>query len=240
MAHYLIEFRFQSKRIRTYLKSMIYSINRRFGVGKRKHVPHITLVGPIETNNEKRLISDFVRICSQTELMKFKGNGFGTFDNNRVVFVNITPNEKFNEFRVNLSKTLKEYCKLPAHNKREEKDRFGYHSTLAMKLNQNEFNSIKNYIKNKPAPDFTQIVMRVTLLRGGRILREYDFLQRRLFNRRQALNKHITRRSKTLLKEFMQGRYNPNKKVGQITEPIRSITKSSLLFKRIISIFTGK
>ena len=82
-----------------------------------------------------------------------------------------------------------------------------------MKLNQNEFNSIKNHIKNKPAPNFTQIVMRVTLLKNGRILREYDFLQRKLLNRRQALNKHITRRSKTLLKEFMQGGYNPNNKV---------------------------
>jgi hypothetical protein len=55
--------------------------------------------------------------------------------------------------------------------------------------------------------------MRVTLLKYGRILREYDFLQRKLLNRRQALNKHITRRSKTLLKEFMQGRYHPNNKV---------------------------
>jgi 2'-5' RNA ligase len=240
MAHYLIEFRFQSKRIRTYLKSMIYSINKKFGVGKRKHVPHITLVGPITTNDERRLISDFARICSQTKLMKFKGNGFGTFDNNRVVFVNIIPNERFNEFRVNLSKTLKEYCKLPAHNKREEQDRFGYHSTLAMKLNQDEFNSIKNYIKNRAPPDFTQIVMRVTLLRGGKILREYDFLQRRLFNRRQAMNKHITRRSKTLLKEFMQGRYNPDKKVGQKLDNFNGISKSPSFFKKIISWFTGK
>lgn len=240
MAHYLIEFRFQSKRIRIYLTSMIYGINRKFSVGKRKHVPHITLVGPIETNNERRLIFDFARICFQTKLMKFKGNGFGTFDNNRVVFVNIIPNERFNEFRVNLSKTLKEYCKLPTHNKREEKDRFGYHSTLAMKLNQNEFDSIKNYIKNKPAPDFTQIVMRVTLLKGGRILREYDFLQRRLLNRRQALNKHITKRSKTLLKKFMQGRYDPNKRISQKVEKINNIHESSSLFKKIISFFTGK
>lgn len=240
MAHYLIEFRFQSKRIRTYLKSMIYSINKKFGVGKRKHIPHITLVGPLTTNNERRLVSNFARICSQTKLMKFKGSGFGTFDNNRVVFVNITPDERFNEFRVNLSKTLNEYCKLPAHNKREEHDRFGYHSTLAMKLDQNEFNQIKNYIRDKPAPDFTQIVMRVTLLKGGRILKEYDFIQRKLFNRRQALNKHITGRSKTLLKEFMQGRYNPDKKISQKLENFNNTSKSVSFFKRIISLFTKK
>lgn len=216
MARYLIEFRFQSKRIQTYLKHMIYGINRKFGVGKRKHVPHITLVGPITTNKERRLISDFARICSKTELMKFKGDGFGTFDNNRVVFVNIGAGEKLNEFRINLVNALRPYCNLQSQDKKNEKDRFGYHSTLAMKLNQNEFNSIKNHIKNKPIPNFTQIVMRVTLLKDGRILREYDFLQRKLLNRRQALNKHITRRSKTLLKGFMQGRYNPNNRIKSI------------------------
>jgi 2'-5' RNA ligase len=216
MAQYLIEFRFQSKRMQTYLKSMIYGINRKFGVGRRKHVPHITLVGPIITRNERRLIADFARICSKTGLMKFKGDGFGTFESNRVVFVNVIAGEKLNEFRINLVDTLRSYCNLQSQDKRKELDRFGYHSTLAMKLDQNEFNLIKSYIKNKPAPNFTQIVMRVTLLKGGRILREYDFLQRRLLNRRQALNKHITRRSKTLLREFMRGRYNPNNKIKSI------------------------
>ena len=210
MTHYLIEFRFQSKRIRTYLQSMIYGINRKFGVGKKKHIPHITLVGPLTTNNEKRLISDFTRICSETPLMKFKGKGFGTFDSNKVVYLNIAPSEKLNEFRIKLSDSLREYCKLQSQDKRKDKDKFGYHSTLAMKLNPREFNSIKNYIKNKPAPEFTQIVMRITLLRDGRILREYDFLQRKILNRRQALNKHITKRSKILLKEFMNEKYNSN------------------------------
>jgi|SRR3989344_2667813 len=228
MAQYLIEFRFQSKRIQTYLKGMIYGINRRFGVGKRKHVPHITLVGPITTNNERRLIADFSRICSKTELMKFKGNGFGTFDNNRVVFVNIGASEKLNEFRINLVENLRSYCNLQSQDKKKEIERFGYHSTLAMKLEQNEFNSIKNYIKNKSVPNFTQIVMRVTLLKNGRILREYDFLQRRLLNRRQALNKHITRRSKILLKEFMQGRYHPSNKVES-----NDITKRESLMTKI-------
>ena len=146
MTHYLIEFRFQSKRIRNYLKEMIYEINKKFRVGKRKHIPHITLVGPLTTNNERRLISDFARICSETPLMKFKGKGFGTFDSNRVVFFNILPNEGFNEFRIKLSKTLKEYCKLPSHNKREEIDRFGYHSTLAMNLNKKIISKINQLL----------------------------------------------------------------------------------------------
>jgi|SRR3989339_638468 len=240
MANYLIEFRFQSKRIRTYLKAMIYEVNRKFHVGKRKHIPHISLVGPFTTTNEKRLLSDFGRICSESPMMKFKGKEFGTFDSNRVVFVNILPNERFNEFRVNLSKTLKEYCKLPAHNKREEKDRFGYHSTLAMNLNPREFDLIKRYIKNKSPPDFTQIVMRITLLRNGKILREYDFLQRKLLNRRQALDRNLLRHSKSLLKSFIQERYNTNSRIrnNETQRADTFIRKNTILDK--IKFFFGR
>jgi len=232
MANYIIEFRFQSKRIRSYLKEMIYEINKRFGVGKKKHVPHITLVGPITTNQEQRLISDFARICSETALMKFKGRGFGTFDSNKVVFVNIGPSDKLNNFRITLVQALKSYCSLQSQDKRT--DNFGYHSTLAMNLNQKEFDLIKEHIKNKQAPDFTQIIMRVTLLKKGKILREYDFMQRRLFNRRQAKNKRVLTRSKSLLKLFMQGKYNP-----KMRTPSKNIVKKTIL-ERIISFFTRK
>ena len=232
MIHYLIEFRFQSAKIRKYLKGMIYDVNRKFHVGKKRHIPHITLVGPLTTNNEKRLISDFVRVCSETRLMKFKGNGFGTFDSNRVVYINIGASERLNEFRIKLAETLRPYCKLQSHDKRKDEDRFGYHSTLAMKLSENEFTRIKNYIRNKPEPNFSQVVMRITLLKGGKILREYDFLQKRLLNRRQALNKHITRNSKELLRRFFDGTYNPDERVHKFEEP-----KPKSLWDRIKSFF---
>src|SRR3989344_6387890 len=195
MAYYLIEFRFQSAKIKRYLKGMIYDVNRKFHAGKKRHIPHITLVGPLETNNERRLICDFARICSETKLMKFKGNGFGTFDSNRVVYVKIGASERLNEFRIKLVETLRPYCKLQSHDKRKDDDKFGYHSTLAMNLSENEFDRIKNYINSKQEPKFSQVVMRITLLKRGKILKEYDFLQKRLLNRRQALNKHVRRNS---------------------------------------------
>ena len=210
MAAYLIEFRFQSKKIRSYLKGMIWEVNRKFHVGRRKHVPHITLVGPIATANEQQLISDFGRICSQTPLMKFKGSGFGTFDSRRVVFVKIIPGKNLDNFRRELYHVLKGYCRLSEFDHEGDQADFSYHSTLVMNLGPREFETIKEYIKNKTPPEFGQIVMRVTLLKNGRILREYDFLQRRMLNRSQALNHRISRRSKMLLKQFMQGQYNPN------------------------------
>ena len=225
MTTYLIEFRFQSKKAKDYLKGMVYEINRTFRVSRKKHVPHITLVGPITTHNEKRLISDFSRICSETKLMKFKVNGFGTFDNNKIVFVNIDASDRLNEFRVNLLNTLRFYCNLPQTSKRTDKDKFGYHTTLAMHLDQREFDSIKKYIASKSEPDFSQVILRITLLKKGKILREYDFMQRRLFNRRLALNRYVFRNSLNLLKRFFEGTYDPNRDVKtdkemSIKEPV--------------------
>ena len=210
MAAYLIEFRFQSKKIGAYLKGMIWEVNRKFHVGKRRHVPHITLVGPITTQHEQRLVSDFNRICAQTPIMKFKGSGFGTFDAKRVVFVKIIPSRNLDNFRRELYHTIKSYCRLSEFDHEGEQTDFGYHSTLVMNLDPREFEIIKEYIKDKTPPDFNQIVMRVTLLKNGRILKEYDFLQKRSLNRRQALNRGISRRSKMLLKQFMHGQYEPN------------------------------
>ena len=46
------------------------------------------------------------------------------------------------------------------------------------------------YLKQKPRIVFTNHVMRITLLRGKKILFEYDFTSGRLLNRRQALNRN--------------------------------------------------
>jgi len=232
MQSYLIEFRFQSKRVNTYLRGMIYNINRKFRVGKRKHVPHISLVGPFTTNNERKLISDFARICSETELLKFKLRGFGTFDNNKVVYVNINASDRLNDFRIKLTNTLRKYCNVKSHDKKSEKKRFAYHSTIAMKLNENKFNQIKKYINSKSKPNYSQIVMRITLLKGGRILKEYDFMQRRLLNRHQSLNRHITRKSKELLRKFMRGQYQPKRKVRK-----QSKSEPQSIWKKIKSFF---
>lgn len=232
MASYLIEFRFQSAKIKRYLKGMIYDINKKFRVGKKKSVPHVTLVGSFTTRNEKRLISDFARVCSETKLMKLKGKGFGTFDSNRVVYVKIGAGDKLNEFRIRLVENIRPYCTLQSQDRRKSVDKFGYHATLAMKLSEKKFTRIKSYIHTKQPPTFSQRVMRITLLKKGKILREYDFLQRRLLNRRQALNRQITRKSKELLRRYFEGTYDPDSKIHKFKD-----RKIPSLWEKIKSFF---
>jgi len=63
MTHYLIEFRFHGS-AKYEIKTLIDEINHKFEIKSKRAVPHITLVGPFSTDNEKRLIRDFNHLCS--------------------------------------------------------------------------------------------------------------------------------------------------------------------------------
>ncbi|HIE41263.1 MAG TPA: 2'-5' RNA ligase family protein, partial [Candidatus Aenigmarchaeota archaeon] len=185
MTHYLIEFRFFG-RAKHEIKKLIWGVDRKFRLGHaRRHrpVPHISLVGSFYTRDEKRLISDFEKLCAKQPIMIFKVKGFGTFDANRVVFINIEPDETLDRFRWELSKKLRDYCSLRKYDLERE---FSFHITIAMNLNRDKFNKIKKYIETKPEPEFTHCVARVTLMKNHKIRREYDFFLKKLLNRREA------------------------------------------------------
>jgi len=79
-----------------------------------------------------------------------------------------------------------------------------------MNLKDHEFSRLKKYIDTQPEPKYKQVLIRVTILKNSKILCEYDFLQRRLLNRNEALSKRELTRTFHLLDEFFKGNYNPN------------------------------
>ena len=143
MEHYLIEFRFQGT-AKYELKKLIWDVDKKCGIGntrRKRPVPHISLVAPFQTRNERKLIQDFYDVCSKKPLMKFTVNGFNTFENNRVLYVDINPSEKLDSFRWDLSKRLQPYCELqPIDYERK----YYFHSTVAMKLSPQKFNQLKS------------------------------------------------------------------------------------------------
>lgn len=198
--HHLIEFRFFGN-AKKEIKKLIREINKDCRIrSKYRPVPHITLVGPFTTKNQRKLVSDFKRVCEKQKIMHFNVVGFNTFEDNRVVFIDIKPDKDMGEFRWELSKTLQAYCRLRPW---DLKRNFGYHATLASKLNPEKFKKVKNYIKRKPKPNFNHVLMRVTLIKGQKILYEYDFLLRRLLNRREAKSRKILNESFEKLKEYL-------------------------------------
>ena len=231
MVHYLIEFRFQG-RAKSEIKKLILEVDKRCRIGnarRKRPVPHITLVAPFQTRNERKLIKDFYDVCSKSPLMKFRIRGFNTFENNRVVYLDINPSENLDRFRLNLSKKLQPYCKLqPTDYERK----YYFHSTVAMKLTPQKFSRVKSYIRRKEKPNFNHVVVRATLLKGGKILREYDFLLRRPLVRRLAKDRGVYTKTLDLLKAYFEGKYNPNEFIG---EPIKM--KKKKFFEKLKDIF---
>ena len=82
MTHYLIEFRFHGK-AKLEIKQLSHHLNSKFNLNNKKPIPHITLVAPFETKNERKLIEDFNTICSQTPFCSFGINGYGFFEDSK-------------------------------------------------------------------------------------------------------------------------------------------------------------
>ena len=197
MPQYLIEFRFQGY-ARKYLKKSIFDVARRFrvkGVTRRRPVPHITLVGPFETRDIKRVIRDVESVAKKYNLVNFKLKGFGYFNNpgGRVIYVDIEPSKELEELRWELSKRLMEYARLKEWDTRE---RFSFHATIAFKDIDRKFSKIWSYLKHKEKPNIDQHLLRITIIgKGGKIVCEYDLMLKRLLNRREALSGKVWKRT---------------------------------------------
>jgi 2'-5' RNA ligase len=218
-AHYLIEFRFQGQ-AKKIIKNLIWDADKACTIGNvtnRRPVPHITLVGSFTTNKEKKLIGAFNHICSTYPLMSFTVIGFNTFEDNRVMYLDIKPSPELDDFRWQLSKDLQNFCKLSPidHNRK-----YYFHSTIATKLSSQKFSCVKKYIGRKDKPDFKHFVVRATILKNGKILREYDFLLRRPLTRRYAKSRATFRKTMFLLNEYFDGKFDPNKNTIKETKTL--------------------
>ena len=199
MSHYLIEFRFFGK-AKHEIRKIVWDLHTNFGVRSRS-IPHITLAGPFSTKDEGRLVEDFYSLCLSAKTMHFKVDGYSTFEDNGVVYINIKPDKELEEFRYELSKTLKKYCDLKRWD--YEKD-FKFHATLAMKLYKNKLDEIKNYLEKKSKPKFNHVLLRVTIIKNRIILCEYDFMLRKMLNRHEAKSNHMMSESFRLLDNYLK------------------------------------
>lgn len=208
MTPYLIEFRFSGFG-KKYLKQVIYEVGRKFrvkGVTNKRVVPHITMFGPFNTNNEQKVVSKFIEICEKHQLIKFKLKGFGCFKNTKVIFADIIPSEELKLLRQELASKLmglKDFFifkNVKTIGLADYEEHYPFHATIAFKDINYKFDAIYHYLQNKRTPHIQQYLLRVTLLKNNRILYEYDFLQKKLLNRNEARNKDIWRKTISLLR----------------------------------------
>jgi len=84
----------------------------------------------------------------------------------------------------------------------DKNKKFSFHATIAFKDIDRKFSDIWRYLKSKEEPYINQYLLRITILRKGKILYEYDLMLKRLLNRREALSKRIWK--KTILRFKMK------------------------------------
>jgi len=204
MTHYLIEFRF-SGNARTYLENLIYDISEKFqvrGVTRKRPVPHISLAGPLYTNNEKRLVKEVFDVVRKYDMVGFSLYGFGKFSKfyffNRVVYVHVEPSKELEQMRREISERLEKFCKMQDH---DYKDDFDFHATIAFKDINWKFGDIWKYIQKLETPIIDQTLLRVTIIKDKKILCEHDLMLRRELNRLQALDKNLMRKTIMILQQ---------------------------------------
>jgi 2'-5' RNA ligase len=204
MTRYLIDIRLMGS-TKQQIRTLSNQLEEKFRLGKKLVAPHITLAGPFSTDDEERLIADFSRVCtSQKGVPEYDVGGYGFFDETRVVFVSITPDENLRQFRYELSQAIAPYCMLRDYD-RDSAGEFSFHATLAMKLDWLTFQRIKFYFRKQESVVFRHHPIRATLLRNSKILCEYDFVQGRMLTRAQARSKATMKRDFEILRLWDDG-----------------------------------
>jgi 2'-5' RNA ligase len=204
MTRYLIDIRLMGS-VKHQIHNLSSHLAEKFILGNKKVIPHMTLAGPFTTIDEPKLVHDFTRICSnQKKIPKYEVGGYGFFDDTRVVFVTITPDEGLKQFRYQLAQALSPYCSLRDYDL-DSADGFRFHATLAMKLDWFTFQRIKWYFRKQDSITYRHHPIRATLLRNTKILCEYDFIQERMLSRAQALSKSTLMRDLDILKSWDKG-----------------------------------
>jgi hypothetical protein len=204
MTRYLIDIRLMGS-VKHQIRTLSDHLQEKFSLGNKLVVPHITLAGPFSTGNEEKLIEDFTRLCTgQKEIPRYEVGGYGFFDDTRVVFVMITPDEALKQFRYQLSLAISPYCTLRDYDL-DSADAFRFHATLAMKLDWLTFRRIKWYFRAQEHVIYRHHPIRATLLRNTKIICEYDFIQNRMLSRAQALSRATMKRDFEILRLWHDG-----------------------------------
>jgi 2'-5' RNA ligase len=239
MANYFIEVRIMGQ-MKHEIRAITYDVRRNCHIRGSKPIPHISIVSNPTPDNprqyEKKLIYDFISICSNYSVMELQFNGFGSFPNynaNGVAKINVKPSKELLALRWDLISHLKNYCQLDRRFD-AKKDYYSPHITIAMNLNQNQLSRVMTYLSHKNQPKNHHYMARATLLKNRRILREYDFFLKRPLTRSQALNPIIRSRTYAMIKKQI----NKKKRLSILNEIINIVFYPIILLKAVIQKLT--
>jgi len=203
MAGFLVEIRLHGY-AKEYAKETIYSVAKKYrvrGATRKKVVPHISLYGPGEAINLRKVISTIEKVGKKYTLVPFEIKGFGSFETKpKVIYFDIESSQELETLRWELSQELR---KISSCQPWDSQKKHHFHATIAFKDIDYKFNKIWPYLKNKEEPHIKQYLTRITVLgHGRRIVCEYDLILKRLLNRNESLNRVLRRKTMVKLREI--------------------------------------
>ena len=150
------------------------------------------------------MIVEVANVGRKYFLIPFRVKGFNYFDNetNKTIFIDIDSSEELEQIRWEIAERLLKITQTKSvHDVRKN---YSFHSTIAFRDIDRKFPKIWEYIKSKEEPNINQYLLRITILKNGKILCEYDLMQKRLLSRKEALDRIIWNRTITILKDAVK------------------------------------
>lgn len=195
---YLLEYRY-SGYPKKYILDRYFEFQRAYKIAhpKAHYVPHVTIAGPIVTNYESELIKK-VREIIFRNAHHFHGPGnlvgtgkFITFDTElegQILAIEIKPPKSL----VNLKKEIESNLNMNADFKCRVYEKEIWHTTLwNMKknahANKEKFQKMWHNLENRPQ-EMKFALDRITLVKNGIILTEFDLVELKSLNRTESLN----------------------------------------------------
>ncbi len=190
MPHFFVEFRFHGYPKR-YLRGLIREVARKFrvkGAIKHRPVPHMALFyGCSGTTDSRKALAAVERVGKKYTLVPFKVDKFETRngEEGKVIATGTTASPELKKLRLEL---LSELSKICTPHRFDTQPDFWFHTVIAFKDIDKQFDRIRRYLNKKEKPHINQHLLRITVLnQKGRIEREYDLILKRWLYRWQVI-----------------------------------------------------
>jgi hypothetical protein len=214
MTQYEIVFRFRDDGL-SKVKQLIYHLEAKFYLDFFKinrPIPHVALAGPFTTNDEKKLVTDFVTLCSKTPFSSFEINTYTVSESHHAVCIRVDPGADLIAFRKSIIQEITPYCSLQ---KQDTEEPFVFHATIAKNVNLQKYNLIKKHAEEIKPQQFRHYVIRATVIKEQKFLCEYDFLTRSVLTQKEALDKKQEFADRSLYLKFINKKFNPDDRMHE-------------------------
>jgi len=163
---------------------------------RKRPVPHVTLFGPFGCKSIRDVIHVMGEVGSEYSELLYGIDGFDYFElkkkflfittstRKNVIYLKIIPSDDLKVFRHKLAKKLLKFTDA-VNTSHDSRDKFQFHATIAMKDIDQKFGEIWEYLKNYNIKT-KGTCYRITLLKQGKIMYEYELPTKRLLNRCQS------------------------------------------------------